>query len=71
MKKDVSNLNGSKQITALIHSDSPTIRADLVSSKLPIVGPVEQKKRVRRSGSSGTVLEFLPMQMETYIWALR
>ena len=46
--------------TALIHSDSPTIRADPVCSKRPTIDV--PKKKVRRSGSSGTVIEFVPMQ---------
>lgn len=50
--------------TALIHSDSPTIRADPACFKN---NSSESKKKLKRSGSSGTVLEFLPanMQMET------
>lgn len=51
--------------TAIIHTDSPTIRADPVSSKRPLMDSSHPKKKTRRSGSSGTVVEFLPMQMET------
>ena len=47
--------------TALIHSDSPTIRADPVCSKRPVV---ELQPKIRRSGSSGTVIELLPMHLE-------
>ena len=43
---------------ALIHSDSPTIRADPVCSKRPMV---ELQPKIRRSGSSGTVIELLPV----------
>ena len=55
--------------TALIHSDSycPTIRADPMCSKQQ---PMQQteiqvKKKTKRSGSSGTVLEFLPPHLQT------
>ena len=47
--------------TALIHSDSPTIRADPVCSKRPTIVDAAPKKKVRRSGSSGTVIEFVPL----------
>ena len=59
--------------TALIHSDSycPTIRADptMCSTKQPnnheIVTPGNTKnKKTRRSGSSGTVIEFLPPHLQ-------
>ena len=43
---------------ALIHSDSPTIRADPVCSKRPMV---ELQPKIRRTGSSGTVIELLPV----------
>jgi len=60
--------------TALIHSDSPTIRADLSvcssnksrqqqqSTIAASDNNVLPKKKVRRSGSSGTVIEFVPIQ---------
>jgi hypothetical protein len=56
--------------TALIHSDSLTIRADPVSSKRAMMMEQQQqqqpKLRIRRSGSSGTVIELVPMhQLET------
>ena len=59
-----------KQIfeTALIHSDSPTIRADPMASTTKRHQMLDSlpKKKVKRSGSSGTVIEFIqPIQMET------
>ena len=57
--------------TALIHSDSPTIRADLSvcssKSRQQQQQPSESlpKKKVRRSGSSGTVIEFVPSDNTT------
>ena len=63
--------------TALIHSDSycPTIRADptMCSTKMPNnqqeIVPVsgssnKNNKKTRRSGSSGTVIEFLPPHLQ-------
>ena len=53
--------------TALIHSDSycPTIRADPMCSKLQQQTEIQGKKKTKRSGSSGTVLEFLPPHLQT------
>ena len=61
--------------TALIHSDSycPTIRADptMCSTKQPnsqsqeiVHVPSGRNKKTRRSGSSGTVIEFLPPHLQ-------
>ena len=56
--------------TALIHSDSycPTIRADPMCSKQQQQmqqTEIQGKKKTKRSGSSGTVLEFLPPHLQT------
>ena len=57
--------------TALIHSDSycPTIRADPMCSKQQqmqqLQTEIQGKKKTKRSGSSGTVLEFLPPHLQT------
>ena len=56
--------------TALIHSDSycPTIRSDPMCSKqqqLQQQTEIHGKKKTKRSGSSGTVLEFLPPHLQT------